>query len=194
MPQYGYALSGGNQRLGNLAEHHYLVTMIAWQLAEKAKKAGANIDMSRVLQFSLIHDIGELFGGDISTPYAISNPEARKHAKAFESENNKFISQFFGENPDEAQSMLDEILDAYTDEALVSKIADYVEVTMYKQFIGQFSQRDIDLIKPKLQEKIDKIKDPNTKNVISEFIENWSSDISKEYESFDLKIKDILGV
>jgi len=40
-PQYGYALSGIKQDdLSNLAEHHYLVTFIAWQLALLAKRAG----------------------------------------------------------------------------------------------------------------------------------------------------------
>ena len=40
-PQYGYALAGIQQdELSNLAEHHYLVTFIAWQLASQVKNAG----------------------------------------------------------------------------------------------------------------------------------------------------------
>ena len=59
-PQYGYAVAGGNARIGNLAEHHYLVTMIAWQLCELVNGKGAHIDTAKVLKFSLLHDIGEL--------------------------------------------------------------------------------------------------------------------------------------
>ena len=51
-PQYGYALSGIQQdELSNLAEHHYLVTFIAWQLAAHVKGAGAKIDIQKVLEF-----------------------------------------------------------------------------------------------------------------------------------------------
>ena len=58
-PQYGYALAGIQQdELSNLAEHHYLVTFVAWQLASQVKRAGANIDIQKVLEFCLIHDLG----------------------------------------------------------------------------------------------------------------------------------------
>ena len=43
--QYGYLMSGMRKdQLSNLAEHHYLVTFIGWQLALNLKEAGANID------------------------------------------------------------------------------------------------------------------------------------------------------
>src|ERR1700738_3323865 len=89
-PQYGYALSNlKKHELSNLAEHHYLVTFIALQLARYAKSFGAKINTERIMEISLVHDLGELFGGDISRPYAMANPKARQLAKAFESENQK---------------------------------------------------------------------------------------------------------
>lgn len=60
-PQYGYALAGiAKDKLSNLAEHHYLVTFIAWQLAANLEKAGAQIDVRKVLEYALVHDLGEL--------------------------------------------------------------------------------------------------------------------------------------
>ena len=94
-PQYGYNVAGGNARTGNLAEHHYLVTMIGWQLALLAKTKGAAIDEFKVIKFCLLHDIGELFGGDIGMYYAKANRKARTLAKAFEEENQRFLSRFF---------------------------------------------------------------------------------------------------
>ncbi len=67
-------MAGGNARSGNLAEHHYLVAMIGWQLATLVTKKGANIDADKVLHFCLLHDLGELFGGDIGMYYAKANP------------------------------------------------------------------------------------------------------------------------
>src|SRR6185436_17908737 len=82
--QQGYLLSGvQREKISNLAEHHYLVTFIGWQLAVNLKQAGANIDTQKVMEYCLMHDLGELMGGDISIWYAQMNKRARKHAKAF---------------------------------------------------------------------------------------------------------------
>lgn len=181
-PQYGYALTGIQQdELSNLAEHHYLVTFIAWQLARQVKNKGANINITKVLEFSLIHDLGELFGGDISMAYAKANPKAREYAKAFEEENQKFLARFLGNEANYFKELGHEILDAESDEALIAKIADYIEITHYKQYVKVFSKKfDIDLIEPKLQSKISKIKDPIAKKELSKFIKNWAKDIIKK--------------
>ena len=45
-PQTGYVLAGiKTDELSNLAEHHYLVTFIAWQLARAANRAGAKLSI-----------------------------------------------------------------------------------------------------------------------------------------------------
>ena len=44
-PQYGYALSGlKKEELSNLAEHHYLVTFIAWQMAKYLELQGIKLN------------------------------------------------------------------------------------------------------------------------------------------------------
>lgn len=180
-PQYGYALSGIQQdELSNLAEHHYLVTFIAWQLACQVKRSGAKIDVLKVLEFSLIHDIGELFGGDIAMPYARSNPKAREYAKAFEEENQKFIAKFFGKEAEHFKELGHEILDAKSDEAIIAKVADYIEVTHYKQYVKVFSKFDIDLVKPKLLAMIEKMQDTIAKKELAKFINTWVEDITKK--------------
>ncbi|MDO8589991.1 MAG: HD domain-containing protein [bacterium] len=180
-PQYGYALAGIQQdELSNLAEHHYLVTFIAWQLASQVKKAGAKIDIRKVLEFGLIHDLGELFGGDISMPYARANPKAREYAKAFEEENQKFLSKFFGNQSEYFKELGHEILDAKSDESLIAKIADYIEATHYKQYVKVFSKFDTDLIKPKLASMVEKMTDPIAKKELGKFINDWTSDITKK--------------
>ncbi|SRR3989339_342054 len=180
-PQYGYALAGIQQdELSNLAEHHYLVTFTAWQLASQVKKAGAKIDIQKVLEFCLIHDLGELFGGDIAMPYARANPKAKIHAKAFEEENQRFLSKFFGNQSDYFKELGREILNAKSDECIIAKIADYIEVTHYKQYVKVFSKFDTDLVKPKLMEMIGKMKDPIAKRELNKFIKSWTVNISKK--------------
>lgn len=180
-PQYGYALAGIQQdELSNLAEHHYLVTFTAWQLARQVKKAGAKIDVEKVLEFCLIHDLGELFGGDIAMPYARANPKAKEYAKMFEEENQRFLARFFGDDSEYFTELGHEILNTHSDEGIIAKIADYIEVTNYKQYVRVFSIFDMELIEPKLQSVINKMKDPIAKEKLSEFVKNWAENINKK--------------
>jgi 5'-deoxynucleotidase YfbR-like HD superfamily hydrolase len=180
-PQYGYAIFGGDIGLGNLAEHHYLVTMIGWQISDYLNKKGAHINAHKVMQFCLTHDLGELFGGDISMYYAQANPEARKYAKQFEEENQKFLSRFFS-NKEEALALTKEILDSHSDEAHIAKIADYLEVTHYKLFADPLNKKkDLALIIPKLKEKAEKVSDVIAKKELLAFIDGWE----KKMAGFD---------
>ncbi len=181
-PQYGYAIAGGNARLGNLAEHHYLVTMLAWQLCELVNSKGAKIDTYKVVKFSLLHDVGELFGGDISMYYAKANPQARTYAKQFEEENQKFLSGYFS-NKDEVLALTKEILESASDEAHISKVADYLEVTHYKFFNGMLEKKDIEMIAPKLAEKIEKMQDIIARTELLAFVESWKTKMLS-YDSF----------
>lgn len=181
-PQYGYAIGGGNTRISNLAEHHYLVTMLGWQLASLVNEKGAKIDVSMVMKFCLLHDIGELFGGDIGMYYAKANPQARTFAKQFEEENQKFLSKYFS-NEEEVLELTKEILESSSDESHIAKIADYLEVTHYKLFNGQLKKKDIELVAPKLAEKIEKINNEIAKKELLQFVKSWKEKMLK-YESF----------
>ena len=181
-PQYGYAIAGGNTRISNLAEHHYLVTMLGWQLAELANQRGASIDTYKVLKFCLLHDVGELFGGDIGMYYAKANPRARTLAKQFEAENQNFLSKYFS-NEKEFSTLAKEILESESDEAHIAKIADYLEVTHYKLFNNQLKKKDIELIAPKLVEKTQQIKDGIAKEELLKFIDIWKDTMMK-FDSF----------
>jgi 5'-deoxynucleotidase YfbR-like HD superfamily hydrolase len=192
-PQYGYAIWGGNVRMGNLAEHHYMVAMIAWQLASAVNIAGAKLDIEKVFEFASVHDIGELFGGDISMPYAKANPKAREFAKKFEAENHSFISKFFGPQAKHFSELSAEILDADLDEARIVKMADYLEVTHYKFFIGKFIKEDVDLVADKLDKMILGMKDKIAKNELLSFVKDWKKEMNDSTSYTDTIHKIISG-
>ncbi|HYF97904.1 MAG TPA: HD domain-containing protein [Coxiellaceae bacterium] len=173
-PQYGYALSGIKKNdLSSLAEHHYLVTFIAWQLAAHLNKLGAKLDVKKVLEFCLVHDLGEIFGGDIAFPYARVNKKAKSLAKAFEEENQNFLAKYFGNTATEYKNLTLEIMDAKTDEGLVAKVADYVECFEYKKYINCLNANDYMITKEKLGSYIAKMKNPLVKKELSKFVDEW---------------------
>lgn len=189
MPQTGYALAGiPANELSNLAEHHYLVTFIAWQLAKNVNRAGAKLNIEKILEYALIHDFGEILGSDISTPYAQANRRAYKAAKAFEMENHKFLAKFFGSEGNNYKKLSTDILNAKSDEALVAKMADFLECTHYKLYVGKLNKRDLEIAKGKLEGYIKKIKDPIAKQEFGKFVSAWLKELP-EGDSLDALIQ-----
>src|SRR3989338_8738282 len=127
-PQYGYNLSGIQKAdTSDLAQHQYLVTFFAWQLALHLNKKGAKLNILKVLEIAIVHDIGELFGGDISFHYGRANKPARQAAKAFEKENIKFLSKLFEDPKQLLELNTLECGEITSDEAIVARFADLVE-------------------------------------------------------------------
>lgn len=181
MPQYGYAVAGMQKHeLSDLAQHHYLVTIFDWILARWLVSKGAKINIERVLEFALTHDLGELFGGDIAMPYVRANPKARKYAKAFENENSKFLSKMFGGDQKYFRRLTSEILEAKSDEALISKIGDYLEVTYFKEYVGKLTLGDIKMAAAAMRKKAKKIKDKVAKSELQKFVSVWEKEIWRQ--------------
>lgn len=178
--QQGYVLSEiPKSEIGDLAQHHYLVTFFAWVLAQQATRAGGMLNIQKVLELSLIHDLGELFGGDISMPYARANPKAYQLAKKFEIENIEYLSTFFGDNQKHLEELLPEVHSPASDEAMIVKIADYVEVTHFKLYTHRLSKGDLAMAKEKILGKIKHIKDQQTKKAMANFLQIWLKGLQK---------------
>lgn len=176
--QYGYVLSGVRKHeLSNLAEHHYLVTFMAWQMVESLNSAGAKLDTKKVLEISMIHDLGELFGGDISRPYAMANPKARKLAKAYELENQRFLKKYLSGLP---EKIWDDVMQPASDEALIFKLADLMECAHFLKYMGHYKPLDTKILKDKLPEVISKLKNIIAKREIGKFYKIWLSEIQKK--------------
>lgn len=187
-PQYGYALAGiPKQDLSDLAQHHFLVSFIAWQLARNLKAAGATISIEKVLEYAMVHDLGELLGGDIGMPYARANPRAYRLAKNFEIENQRYLSKFFGPEGKNYKKLSQEILNPKSVEAIVAKIADYVEVVHYKQYVGMLTAGDVEMSGAKIARNIRKIKDKVARVGLEKFASAWSREmkIAKKQEFFE---------
>lgn len=177
-PQYGYALAGiPKGELSDLAQHHYLVAFIAWQLARDANRAGAKLNVEKVLEYALVHDLGELLGGDIAGPYAVANRRAYRAAKAFETENHKFLSKYFGSDKKYFLTLTAEIMKARNDEAFYAKAADWIECTHYKFYLNRFNDNDAKLAKKKLESYIKGIKDPLAKSWLKNFLQVWLKEL-----------------
>lgn len=178
-PQYGYAVRGMRQdELSNLAEHHYLVTFFGWQLALEANARGAKLDVLKVVEYCMVHDLGELFGGDISMVYARANKKAKALAKAFELENQNFLSRLFGAQKAHFKNLANEILEPKTDEALLAKLADYVEATHFLLYAKDADKQSLEFVM-NLKNKLQEIKDEKAREFCLKFLDYWADEFFK---------------
>ena len=125
----------------------------------------------------MIHDLGELFGGDINFFYGRVNSKAKEHAKAFEAENARFLSEFFGEDKEHYEKLAEEILDAKSDECIVAKIADYVECINYKLMSSSISDIDMPVTLEGVEKMLSKTQNESLKKTIRDFIEEWQKSL-----------------
>ena len=185
MPQYGYVLAGiSKNELSDLAQHHYLVAMIAWQLARACQQNGSSINLARVLEISLTHDLGEIFGSDISMPYARANEEARTYAKQFERSNLGFLAHdFFTHDEQYFTALVTEEKELTSDEAIIVKIADMYEVTHYKALVAEVTSGDIEMAVIKINKVLAAMQDERTKQTLQTITNTWAKEIAKTQDS-----------
>jgi len=59
----------------SVAEHSFYVALIARSLCDIAEESGEKINVLEVLEKALVHDMEEMYSGDILTPVKHANPE-----------------------------------------------------------------------------------------------------------------------
>jgi len=66
IPRTGWLLRGVPPAIAeNVADHIFLTSIIAMDIASRLSNMGINIDVSKVLMMSILHDIPEVVTGDI---------------------------------------------------------------------------------------------------------------------------------
>jgi len=68
-----------NGQADNDVEHSYRVAMLCWMIAEEYK---LKLDLNRVIKYALVHDLVEVYAGDLSiyANYEQKDKEKREHS------------------------------------------------------------------------------------------------------------------
>jgi len=185
-PLSGYLLGG--IKLGEtstLAEHHYTAALMGWLVTEEIKQGGGTINERKVVLGLLIHDLSELFGGDISGPINRKYPELRQLKDKIGERAISVLTDYL--SPPAARSfkaLWHELAQAQTDEAIVVKIIDqmdhqfFLEYHNYQQRHSNDGAGEINNYRPKfvkqhIFELVPKIKNPRTRRVVQEFLDEF---------------------
>lgn len=182
-PVSGYIIGGlKREEVPSLAEHHYTTALIAYFLTHRINSSGGSIHGSKVVIMCLIHDLSELFGGDISGPLNRKYPDLRDYKDKIGERAIDVLCEYMdGASRDDFRALWDEMNAYSTDEAIVSKIIDQMEHQFFlehhnfksKYDPGAYDYRP-EFIKEHVIPLCEKLEDSVTKEVMSAFIHEFN--------------------
>ncbi|MEK7623694.1 MAG: HD domain-containing protein [Patescibacteria group bacterium] len=183
-PLTGWFIAGiKRSEVPTLAEHHYTATLIGWLLAQKIKDAGGKINERKIVLMLLIHDLNELFGGDISGPLNRKYPDLREYKNKIGHRAIQLLSSFM-DSPTEKQIhvLWKEMEDGVSDESVVVKIVDQMDHQMYMEhynYTTKTTPKERDYRPQFIQEHIyklaERIGDQKTKKVMDDFLKEFDT-------------------
>ncbi|MFA4831357.1 MAG: HD domain-containing protein [Patescibacteria group bacterium] len=178
-PLTGYISSGIKlHETPSLAEHHYTTILMAYLIAQKIKEAGGAIEERKIILMTMIHDLPELFGGDISAPLNRKYPDLREYKNKIGERAIAMLASHMDEPTRKEFVALHQELNAgATDEAVVCKIMDQMDHQLFLEYHNhklKYNQgsRDYrpDFFENHIIKLAEKIKDAKTKKVMADFL------------------------
>lgn len=147
----------GEDRLENDAEHSFQVALVAWYIANSNN---LNLDIGKILKYSLVHDLVEVYAGDT---FAHTKDKALKESKAAREKAalDKIISEF----PEfsDIYSLIDDYENRIDDESklvyAVDKVMPPMNIYNDKGRSWRKHKVTLDMIKNEKKEKVKVSKD-----------------------------------
>ena len=116
-PRHCYTAPG---RAESVADHSWRIALMAFLLTDEAEFT--HVNMNKVIQMCLIHDLGEAFTGDIPT-FLKTRADSAKEDDIF----NRWVDTFPAHTKERWQALLKEMNTLQTAEAKIYKALDRIE-------------------------------------------------------------------
>lgn len=178
-PLTGYISAGIKlSEIPTLAEHQYAAALSAFFLGNQITHLGGKIDTSKIVSMLLIHDLGELFGGDISGPLHRVYPQLREFKDKIGDCAVDLLGKFLDSRArEEFIQLYNEFEHGDSDEKWVGKILDQMDHQFFLEH-SHYGQRQITekltyrkkFVTDHIYKLTDRIKDPVTKVYMTQFL------------------------
>lgn len=189
-PLTGYLISGiKSGEMPTLAEHHYTCALMGYLLSEKIKKAGGQLDELKLIKMLLVHDLSELFGGDIAGPLHRKYPDLTEHKDKIGERAMDLLGSFLDKDAgEEFKNLFEEFEHGESDEKYVAKSIDQMDHQFFFEHNNQNFKYTHDekndyrynFVINHVFKVHEKIKDENTRKVMAEFIQIFSQNFFKK--------------
>lgn len=199
-PLTGYLIGGLKlSEVPTLAEHHYTTALIGYFLTHRIIDEGGDINQNKVVVMSLIHDISELFGGDVSSPLNRKYPDLREHKDKIGERAVDVLCEYMDKaSEDEFRSLWAELDACVTDEAVVVKIIDQMDHQFFLEhhnFKTKYDPGYNDYRPTYMNDHVfaltSKISDRITKDVMNDFLKTFKDQFfNKGFQSMNILMEE----
>lgn len=189
-PLTGYLIAGLKlSEVPTLAEHHYSCALMGYLLSEKIKKANGQINELKLIKMLLVHDLSELFGGDIAGPLHRKYPDLGICKDKIGERAMDLLSGYMDKDTgEEFNKLFEEFEHGESDEKYVAKTIDQMDHQFFfehhnqnlKYFHDENSDYRNDFVNNHVFNICEKIKDENTKKIMTEFVQIFSQNFFKK--------------
>jgi len=199
-PLTGYVLGGlKSSELPSLAEHHFTTALTGYFLTHRILDEGGDIDQNKVVVMSLIHDLSELFGGDVAGPLNRKYPDLREYKDKIGQRAIDLLCEYMDQaSHDEFKTFWDELSDGKTDESIVVKIVDQMDHQLFLEhhnFKGKYDPGYTDYRPSFINDHVftltSKISDSVTKDVMNDFLKTFKDQFfNKGFQAMNIMMED----
>lgn len=171
----------------SLAEHHYTAALMAMFLGQKINKVNPDFDSDKLLKMVLVHDLSEIFGGDIAGPLNRKYPDLREHKDEIGKRAMDMLGNFLGDDKETLMALWEEFEFGKSDEAIVGKLIDqmdhqttlehYNHDERYEQ--ASFNYRE-NFVQNHVFNLPERLQDERTKEVCQKFVEEFKTNFYKK--------------
>jgi 5'-deoxynucleotidase YfbR-like HD superfamily hydrolase len=182
-PLTGYLLAGLKlHETSTLAEHHYTTAMMGYFLGQKIVEAGGKLDVQKVMVMAMIHDLSELFGGDIAGPLNRKYPELREYKDKIGEKAILLLSEYIdGDEKERFMELWEEMENGETDESIITKIVDQLDHQFFLEHLNYRAKYNTEqhgdyrpgFMRDHVLALSEKIKDEKTKEVVEDFFKTF---------------------
>lgn len=181
-PLTGYLIAGIKAKdIPSLADHHYTASIMGWLLAHRIKAAGGAVNERRIVLMLLVHDLPELFGGDIAGPLNRKYPDLREYKNKIGERAMWLLASFLDEPANtDLKALWQELEDGKTDEAIIVKIIDQMDHQFFLEHYNYTTKSqppELDYRPRFIREHIatltSRIQDSNTRAVLDQYLKEF---------------------
>jgi len=199
-PVSGYLIGGlKSHEVPSLAEHHYTGALMAFFLGHRIQDEGGDINPEKIVTMTLIHDLSELFGGDISGPLNRKYPDLREYKDRIGDRAIDLLCEYMDKiSEDHFRELWEEMKVGRSDEAIVVKIIDQMEHQFFlehhnfkQKYDPGYADYRPGFINDHIIPLTSKISDRITKDVMNEFIKDFIENFfNKGFQSMNILMED----
>jgi 5'-deoxynucleotidase YfbR-like HD superfamily hydrolase len=171
----------------SLAEHHYTSAMMAMFLGQKIVVENPDFDTNKLLKMVLIHDLSEIFGGDIAGPLSRKYPDLREHKDEIGRRAIDMLSDFLDEDKKYLIELWEEFEFAKSDEVLVGKLIDQMDHQFTLEHYNHEKRYNTDgyhyredFVGSHVFNIPEKIVDERTRKVCTKFVDEFKNNFYKK--------------